>query len=197
MVVRDVVYTTNESPPSEPIPFHHEMAQVPNPPNYVAFYCEREPSEGGETPIILSRAVAEYFERTYPEFYEKVLELGVKYVRTMPLENNNTSAIGRSWKSTFGVETKKEAENVMIDLGTTWEWLENGDCRTTTATVPALRSEPRLGGIQTFFNAIVAAYTGWVDSRNDPTKSVLLGDGAWTFFVVSTILHHTNTHKQT
>ena len=45
MVVRDVVYTTNESPPSEPIPFHHEMAQVPNPPNYVSFYCEREPSE--------------------------------------------------------------------------------------------------------------------------------------------------------
>ena len=175
MVVRDVVYTTNESPPSEPIPFHHEMAQVPNPPNYVAFYCEREPSEGGETPIILSRAVAEYFERTYPEFYDKVLQMGVRYVRTMPLENDNSSAIGRSWKSTFGVETKEEAEEVMTRLGTTWKWLENGDCRTTTATVPALRSEPRLGNMRTFFNAIVAAYTGWVDSRNDPTKSILLG----------------------
>ena len=31
-VVRDVVFTTNESPPSEPIPFHHEMAQCPIPP---------------------------------------------------------------------------------------------------------------------------------------------------------------------
>ena len=27
-VVRDVVFTTNESPPECPIPFHHEMAQV-------------------------------------------------------------------------------------------------------------------------------------------------------------------------
>ena len=95
----------------------------------------------------------------------------------MPLENDNSSAIGRSWKSTFGVETVEEAEDVMTNMGTTWEWLENGDCRTTTATVPALRSEPRLSDVRTFFNAIVAAYTGWVDSRNDPTKSVLLGDG--------------------
>lgn len=177
MVVRETVYTTNESPPSEPIPFHHEMAQVPSPPNYVAFYCQREPSEGGETPIILSRVVSEYFERSYPEFYDRVLNLGVRYVRTMPLENDNSSAIGRSWKSTFGVETREEAETVMRELGTTWQWLENGDCRTTTATVPALRAEPRLGNVRMFFNAIVAAYTGWVDSRNDPTKSILLGDG--------------------
>jgi len=177
MVVRDVVYTTNESPPSEPIPFHHEMAQVPNPPNYVAFYCKDEPSEGGETPIIASSAVADFFRSSYPELYDKVLRLGVRYVRTMPLENDNMSAIGRSWKSTFGVDTREDAEKVMKKLGTTFEWLENGDCRTTTATVPALRAEPRLRDVRMFFNAIVAAYTGWVDSRNDPTKSVLLGDG--------------------
>ena len=27
-IVGDRVFTANESPPSEPIPFHHEMAQV-------------------------------------------------------------------------------------------------------------------------------------------------------------------------
>ena len=32
-IVRDVVFTTNESPPTEPIPFHHELAQSPNPPD--------------------------------------------------------------------------------------------------------------------------------------------------------------------
>ena len=30
---------------------------------------------------------------------------------------------------------------------------------------------------KTFFNSVVAAYTGWVDSRNDPTKAVVCGDG--------------------
>ena len=28
-----------------------------------------------------------------------------------------------------------------------------------------------------FFNSMVAAYTGWKDSRNDPEKAVIAGDG--------------------
>ena len=31
---------------------------------------------------------------------------------------------------------------------------------------------------KTFFNSMVAAYTGWKDSRNDPEKAVVTGDGA-------------------
>ena len=77
---RDVVFTTNESPPSEPIPFHHEMAQVPNPPSYVMFYCETAPKVGGETPIVLSEEVCRFFFDNSPEFAAKVEELGVKYV---------------------------------------------------------------------------------------------------------------------
>ena len=38
------VLTSNESPPTEPIPFHHEMAQVPNPPAYIFFYCDLPPN---------------------------------------------------------------------------------------------------------------------------------------------------------
>jgi len=34
------VLTTNESPPSQPIPFHHELAQTPNPPDHIMFYCQ-------------------------------------------------------------------------------------------------------------------------------------------------------------
>lgn len=77
-VVRDVVFTTNESPPECPIPFHHEMAQVPNPPSYVMFYCETAPVAGGETPIILSEEVCNFFVANHPEFAAKVEELGVK-----------------------------------------------------------------------------------------------------------------------
>lgn len=31
---------------------------------------------------------------------------------------------------------------------------------------------------QVFFNSMVAAYLGWIDKRNDPTKAVILGDGS-------------------
>lgn len=42
------IFTSNESPPSEKIPFHHEMAQVPSPPTHLFFYCEVPPTSGGE-----------------------------------------------------------------------------------------------------------------------------------------------------
>ena len=53
--------------------------------------------------------------------------------------------------------------------------LDGGDLWTITRALPAIRTEPR-GGRKTFFNSVVAAYTGWADSRNDPTESVRLGD---------------------
>lgn len=174
-IVGDRVFTANESPPSEPIPFHHEMAQVHYPPSYLFFYCDVAPSTGGETPIILSNQVYEFLSSNYPDFCQRLEQLGVKYTRVLPTEDDPTSAIGRSWKSTFLVESKEEAENKMKELGTEWEWLPNGDLITTTATIPAIRQDHRTG-IKTFFNSVVAAYTGWVDSRNDPTKAVRLGD---------------------
>ncbi len=35
------IVTTNESPPDQPIPFHHELAQTPDPPSHISFYCQR------------------------------------------------------------------------------------------------------------------------------------------------------------
>lgn len=53
------VFTSNESPPSEKIPFHHEMAQVPQPPTHLFFYCEIPTLGGGEVlaPVILHQIV--------------------------------------------------------------------------------------------------------------------------------------------
>lgn len=137
-VVRDVVFTTNESPPEKPIPFHHEISQVPNPPSYIMFYCNVEPSQGGHTPIIQSAEVCDYLFRKYPEFAKELESKGVKYIRVMPKETDNDSPIGRSWKETFQCETKVDAERAMSKIGSTWEWLSNGDVRVTSAVVPAL-----------------------------------------------------------
>lgn len=171
------VLTANEAPPSEPIPFHHEMAQVPNPPAYLAFCCDVVPVEGGETPIILSHAVYDFAVARYPGFMARVEELGVRYLRILPEEDDPASAIGRSWKSTYQTESRDEAEARMREQGTEWEWLATGDLKTVTKTLPAIRIEPRTGK-KTFFNAMIAAYLGWVDVRNDPTRAVMLGDGS-------------------
>jgi len=57
----------------------------------------------------------------------------------------------------------------------TWEWMENGNCKTISTTLPAVITSSN--GNKTFFNQVVAAYTGWVDSRNNPKKTVIFANG--------------------
>ena len=49
----------------------------------------------------------------YPDFIKEVEEKGVKYIRTVPEEDDPLSAQGRSWKSMFHVKTKEDAEKEM------------------------------------------------------------------------------------
>ena len=181
------VFTTNESPPLEPIPFHHEMAQVPSPPSHVIFYCMVPPKVGGSTPLIDSHHVYQYFSTNHPEFAAKVEKLGLRYVRIMPCDDDPTSAIGRGWKSTYLSadqrslemdEMKAIAEAKMKELGIEFEWLESGNLKTITAVLPGVRTEEKTGK-KVFFNSMVAAFLGWVDCRNDPTKAVMLGDNTY------------------
>ncbi|CAJ1363771.1 unnamed protein product, partial [Effrenium voratum] len=174
-VVKGVVFTSNESPPDQPIPFHHELAQSPTPPSYILFCCDVECRQGGATPIIPSDEVADFFMQSFPDFAAEVQAKGVRYIRTMPEVTDPSSAQGRSWAETYAVTTREEAEEAMRKQGTSWEWLPNGDCRTTTSVLPALRVDERTGR-HVFFNSMVAAFTGWNDARNVGEKAVVLGD---------------------
>ena len=170
------IVTANESPASEKIPFHHEMAQVPTPPGYIFFYCETSATKGGATSILHSGEICKKFFEIAPDFAKKIEDQGVRYVRVMPEVTDNTSAIGRSWKETFHVKTREEAEEKMREAGMNWEWLENGDVRTETRVLPGIRFDDETQQ-KTFFNSIVAVFTGWNDSRNQGEKAVTTADG--------------------
>jgi hypothetical protein len=86
------VLTTNESPPSEPIPFHHELAQTSNPPDHILFYCKENAAEGGSTPILRSDLVFNYLNEKYPAFITELEAKGVKYRRVVPEEDDSSSA---------------------------------------------------------------------------------------------------------
>jgi hypothetical protein len=84
--------------------------------------------------------------------------------------------MGRGWQSTLRAATAAAAEARLAQLGYTWEWLPGGDLRATTPVLPAVRD---LGeGRKSFFNQLIAAFQGWKDARNDPSKSITFGDGA-------------------
>ena len=102
------VFTANESPSSETIPFHHEMAQTPHPPTHLFFFCETAPTNGGATPILVSAEVCETLDHIHPDFMKSLENRGVNYVRYMPEFDDPTSAIGRGWRSTFLTENKRK-----------------------------------------------------------------------------------------
>ena len=173
------VYTTNESPADQKIPFHHEMAQVPKPPSTLFFMCEVPPASGGETPILLSNELFKRAHAAAPAFIDKLETVGVRYARSMLESDDPTSAIGRGWKSTYLTDKREEAEAKQLAQNGSFEWLENGTIfKSISAALPAIRTDAR-NGKKTFFNSVVAAYTGWQDARNDSKKAVVFADGEY------------------
>lgn len=176
-VIAGSVFTANESPADQLIPFHHEMAQSKSHPGTLFFYCMKPPVKGGETPIVLSNLVYERIKQEFPDFVRELEEKNVRYVRVLPENDDPSSAIGRGWKSTFAVQTKQDAERVGKEMGMDLEWVDGDLLKTSTAAIPATKADPRTGKTA-WFNSIVAAFTGWKDQRNDPHKAVVFGDGS-------------------
>ncbi|WP_320824864.1 TauD/TfdA family dioxygenase [Reinekea sp.] len=171
------IVTANESPATETIPFHHEMAQTPHPPGYIFFYCDVAPETGGATSILHSAEICSAFFELDADFAAKIEREGVRYIRVMPAVTDSQSPIGRSWQETFKVETRAECERVLLEHKMTWTWLANDELRTESPTLPAIRFDDE-SQQKTFFNSVLAVYTGWDDARNVAKKAVISGDGA-------------------
>ncbi|KAF8400949.1 hypothetical protein HHK36_014252 [Tetracentron sinense] len=169
------VFTANESPPDQKIPFHHEMTHVPEPPSKLFFFCEVEPQSGGETPIILSHLVYEILKEKHPEFVEKLEGHGLRSTWILGAEDNVSSPIGRGWQSTFLTQDKSTAEERAARLGIKLEWIEDG-VKTITGPKPAIKFD-KMRGRKIWFNSLMVVYMGRNDERNDPKSAVAFGDG--------------------
>ena len=170
------VFSANEAPSDITIFLHHEMAQTPIYPSKLIFFCQKAAAEGGATPICRSDVLWERLKEERLQFAAACLDNGLKYSNVMPTEADKLSGMGRSWQSTFSVDTRKDAEARLAKLSYSWEWQPNGDLRVTTPVLPAVRD---LGdGRDSFFNQLIAAFNGWKDTRNDPARAITFGDGA-------------------
>ncbi len=169
------VFTANEAPPTVTIYLHHEMAQTPIYPSRLFFFCEQPAESGGATPLCRSDVLWERLSALLPEFAHDCATKGLRYTNVMPPAADASSGMGRSWQSTLRAATPQEAEARLQRLGYSWEWLDDGCLRATTPVLPAVRELP--DGRRSFFNQLIAAYHGWKDTRNDPSKAITLGDG--------------------
>jgi hypothetical protein len=169
------VFTANEAPANIAIFLHHEMAQTPIYPSKLFFFCEKPAETGGATPICRSDILWERLAPRCPEFAKSCVEKGLQYSNVMPGENDFNSGMGRSWQSTLKAQTREQAEERLRGLGYSWKWQDDGCLRATTPVLQAVYDLP--SGRKSFFNQLIAAYRGWKDTRNDPSKSITFGDG--------------------
>jgi len=175
-VVRtDRVFSANEAPSEISIFLHHEMAQTPIYPSKLFFFCEIAAEKGGATPLCRSDLLFEKLAEQVPQFAADCETKGLKYTNVMPGVDDPASGMGRSWQSTFGVANREEAEARMRKLNYSWEWLDDDCLKATTPVLPAVREIAP--GRKSFFNQLIAAFRGWKDVRNDPSKSITFGDG--------------------
>jgi hypothetical protein len=170
------VFSANEAPPETTIFLHHEMAQTPVYPSKLFFFCQKAAEEGGFTPLCRSDVLWGMIDEKLPRFAQNCLTKGLKYSNVMPAEADLGSGMGRSWQSTLSVDSREGAEARLSELGYSWEWMEQDELRVTSPTLPAVRE---LGnGKRSFFNQLIAAFKGWKDSRNNPSKSITYGDAS-------------------
>jgi alpha-ketoglutarate-dependent taurine dioxygenase len=170
------VFTANEAPADVTIYLHHEMAQTPVYPSSLFFFCEQAAETGGATPLCRSDVLLERLRKEVPRFVDDCALKGLRYSNVMPAANDMSSGMGRSWQSTLNCDSKEAAEKRLQELDYTSEWLEAGSLRVTTPVLPALRL--LASGREAFFNQLIAAFKGWKDSRNDPSKAITFGDGS-------------------
>ena len=169
------VFTANEAPPDVTIFLHHEMAQTPVYPSRLLFFCEQAAEAGGATPLCRSDVLWNRLSEESPRFAHDCEEKGLRYSNVMPGENDLESGMGRSWQSTFRADSVAAAEARLQELEYDWQWLPDGCLRATTPVLPAVRTLP--DSRKVFFNQLIAAFQGWKDERNDPSKAITHGDG--------------------
>ena len=170
------VFSANEAPSDVTIFLHHEMAQTPFYPSKLIFFCQVAAGQGGATPVCRSDILWERLKAEQGMFAADCETKGLRYTNVMPGEADTESGMGRSWQSTLSVDSRNAAEVRLAKLGYTWEWQANGDLSVTTPVLPAVR---RLANARTsFFNQLIAAFNGWKDTRNDPSRAIRFGDGS-------------------
>lgn len=114
--------------------------------------------------------------KEYPEFCDKLEKKGVVYIRTIPKDDDESSPVGRGWVNTFQSTEKSTCEQNARALNVKLEWLPNGDVKTVSPRLDAIKTL-KFGDKKVWFNSVIAAYTGCGDSRNNPKEAVVYSDG--------------------
>ena len=142
------VKTANEGPPEMPIWPHNEYGWSTINPAWLTFSCLNVPETGGATPVISSIGLAHVLEKRSPEFLQKLLAKGVRYVYRYGKEevksNTGTSIIGAYGQHVQPGDdesaVRRKVEEEVRRHSDRFEWHEDGSL-SVTHIVPSMCSD--------------------------------------------------------
>jgi len=174
-VVLGPIHTSTESPPEIVIPFHHELAYLPNYPSKLFFFAEIPTPQDGETPILLSNRVYQKLVEKNKEFVQQIAEKKVRYKRLLESKAQCHNKYQRSWQEIFDTDDKVLATQRANETGIEKiEWLPDDSMLVTSIPLDGLKVEPRTGK-WTWFNSIVLLHPG-SDENKSRLYSTTYGD---------------------
>ncbi|CAH9420385.1 SyrP-like protein [Streptomyces globisporus] len=136
------IYTSTEYPAEFTISMHNELSYARRWPSRLAFYCERQPTTEGATPVVDGTLWLSSLDDEVRAAFSK----GIRYTQNL----HSGAGFGRSWQDTFETSDKDEVEAHLADADVTWEWKTDGGIRLTQLR-PATVRHP-VTGDEVWFN---------------------------------------------
>jgi alpha-ketoglutarate-dependent taurine dioxygenase len=143
------VYESTSFPAHMRLPQHNEMSYLPNPPREIAFFCEIEPTYGGETPLADSRVIYDLVPADLRDLFE---QKGISYHRYLygprwnihHLTRNRLVKLHTSWMAAFSTTDPTVVERFCAELGSTVQWDREEGAKISNV-LPAIRKHPETG----------------------------------------------------
>ncbi|MFP5263068.1 MAG: TauD/TfdA family dioxygenase [Blastocatellia bacterium] len=154
------IYTSTDYPADQSIFPHNENSYQRTWPLKIFFFCLTPALEGGETPLVSSRAI---YQKLDPRIREKFERKQVMYVR------NYGGRFGLPWQKVFQTEDPAQAQAYCLKQGIETEWLSNDRLRTRQVR-PAVARHPYTNE-WVWFNHAVFFHTSTL--RDDIRQTIL------------------------
>ena len=143
------VYESTRFPAHLRILQHNEMAYLPDPPRELAFFCEIEPKQGGETPLADSRLIYKLVPEEIRTTFERA---GISYHRYLygprwnihHLTRNRLLKLHNSWMAAFSTTDPAVVERSCAETGSTVQWDREEGAKINNV-LPAVRRHPETG----------------------------------------------------
>ena len=113
------IYTSTEYPATQTISMPHEKSFSNTYPDNIYFFCDIEPSAGGQTPIANGHQI---YQQLPQEIIDKFSQKKLKYIMNL----HDEKGFGRSWQEVFETTSKQELEELLNKNNINYFWKANG-----------------------------------------------------------------------